>query len=100
MDHACSMADITAGEKLLLVPQESVRKPIFAYGKLWAVFTYVVLAFGALISLGPFVWMILKSFMSLGESIGTTLIPSQLHFENYVRAWDDAQFSDYLVNSV
>lgn len=81
-------------------PKPRVHRPVFAHGKVWTAFTYIVLGFGALISLGPFVWMILKSFMSLGESIGATFIPSQWHFENYAQAWQDAQFSKYMVNSV
>jgi ABC-type glycerol-3-phosphate transport system permease component len=38
--------------------------------------------------------------MSLGESIGAALIPTQWHLENYARAWQDAQFSQYMINSV
>lgn len=94
------MADTVLSEKALPHLKERVQRPLFASGTLWTVFTYVMLSLGALISLGPFVWMILKSFMSLGESIGATFIPSQWHPENYLRAWQDAQFSDYLVNSV
>src|SRR3990170_2442986 len=94
------MADTVLSEKALPHLKERVQRPLFAYGTLWTVFTYVMLSLGAIISLGPFVWMILKSFMSLGESIGATFIPSQWHPENYLRAWQDAQFSDYLVNSV
>lgn len=66
----------------------------------WRVFTYIVLIIGALISLVPFVWMVLASFMSLGESLGATFIPAELHFENYAQAWQEAQFSHYLLNSV
>ncbi|MEX2160461.1 MAG: carbohydrate ABC transporter permease [Anaerolineales bacterium] len=93
------MADIT-GEKLFALPAERSRAPFLPHGKVWTILTYIILSLGAVISLGPFVWMILKSFMSLGESIGTTLIPSQLHFENYVEAWQGAQFSQYLKNSI
>lgn len=66
----------------------------------WHVFTYIVLIVGAMISLVPFVWMVLASFMSLGESLGATFIPAELHFENYAQAWREAQFSHYLLNSV
>jgi len=94
------MAETVVAEKPLVLPAEHIRKPVFANGKLWTIFSYAAMGLGALISLGPFVWMILKSFMSLGESIGATFIPTQWHLENYARAWRDAQFSDYLVNSV
>ncbi len=68
--------------------------------KWWKIFTYSVLIFGALISLIPFAWMILKSLMNLGESMGSTLIPEVWHFENYTEAWEIANFSKYFFNSV
>jgi len=52
------------------------------------------------ISITPFVWMIATSLMSLGEAQGIRWIPSSLHFENYVNAWQEAKFSEYFVNSV
>ena len=63
-------------------------------------FTYFVLVFGALLSIIPFIWMINTSVMSLGEALGTAFFPSELHFENYVEAWERARFSEYFVNSV
>jgi ABC-type glycerol-3-phosphate transport system permease component len=38
--------------------------------------------------------------MSLGEALGSTFFPSELHFENYVKAWQTAQFSEYFINSI
>ncbi len=61
--------------------------------------TYIILAFGAFISLVPFFWMISTSVMSLGEALGSTFFPSELHFENYAEAWRRAQFSEYFLNS-
>ena len=62
--------------------------------------TYLMLTFGVLIAIFPFFWMISTSLMSLGEAQGTRLIPSSLHFENYVNAWKEANFSLYMWNSV
>ncbi len=64
------------------------------------IFTYVVLTIGAFISLVPFFWMISKSLMSLGESMGSTFIPSEIYWENYAIAWERGQFSLYFANSV
>jgi multiple sugar transport system permease protein len=64
------------------------------------VVTYVVLIIGAMISLIPFVWMISTSFKSLGEALGSSFFPSELHFENYVEAWQRARFSEYFINSI
>ncbi len=62
--------------------------------------TYLILISGALISLIPFVWMISTSLKSLGEALGSSFFPSELHFENYVVAWERALFSKYFFNSV
>ena len=62
--------------------------------------TYIVLIIGAIISLIPFVWMISTSFKSLGEALGSSFFPSELHFENYVEAWKRARFSEYFINSI
>ena len=64
------------------------------------VLSYVVLTVGAFISLVPFLWMIFKSIMSLGDSMGTAFIPTELHLENYVQAWEIGNFSEYFVNSI
>lgn len=64
------------------------------------ILTYAILAFGAIIALIPFLWMISTSFMSLGEAQGLTLIPSELRFENFGIAWQRGNFTEYFVNSV
>jgi len=61
---------------------------------------YIILILGAIISLGPFFWMISASLMSLSEAQGVRLLPSEIHLENYVAAWNEADFSEYFINSV
>jgi ABC-type glycerol-3-phosphate transport system permease component len=63
-------------------------------------FTYILLAIGSFISLAPFLWMISTSFMNWTEAVGATVIPSELHPENYAVAWEMGQFTEYFVNSV
>ncbi len=74
------------------------------YYRLWRVtrivLTYVILGVGAVLALGPFVWMVSTSLMSLGEAISGKWIPSTLHWENYVVAWKEAQFAEYFFNTV
>jgi len=67
---------------------------------IWKTFSYAVLIIGATISLIPFVWMILKSMMTLGESLGSSIIPTTWHPENFIQAWTEAEFSRYMLNSV
>jgi len=90
----------------LLRPKESLgirqqrralRRPRVSLG---SIFRGAVLLVGAAISILPFLWMISTSLMSLGESIGGRIVPSELHFENYLEAWAGAEFSHFLLNSV
>jgi ABC-type glycerol-3-phosphate transport system permease component len=62
--------------------------------------TYALLILGALLSLIPFVWMISTSLKSIGEALGSSFFPSELHFENYIEAWERAAFSLYFFNSL
>ena len=73
---------------------------VFTQALGWKVFTYAVLIIGSVISLVPFFWMMMKSVMTLGESLGATIIPSEIHLENFAIAWNEAQFSRYMLNSV
>jgi len=64
------------------------------------IFVYVFLSLGAFISLVPFAWMISTSFKTIGEAMTSRFFPSELHFENYVTAWQVGLFSKYFVNSL
>ena len=61
---------------------------------------YLMLILGAIIALVPFVWMISTSLKSIGEAMGSSFFPSELHFENYLEAWDRGNFSKYFFNSI
>lgn len=45
---------------------------------------YAVLSFVAILFIMPFIWMLLKSVMSLGEANSPTFIPTEIHLENYI----------------
>lgn len=62
----------------------------------------IVLAVICLVWIYPLLWIVSASLKdSLGVfSGGLDLIPESWHFENYVRAWRDADFGLYTVNSV
>ena len=64
------------------------------------ILVYVILILGAFLSLIPFIWMVSTSLKSLGEALGVAFFPSELHFENYVEAWQRARFSEYFLNSI
>lgn len=61
---------------------------------------YVILISGALIAILPFLYTISVSLMNLTEATGGKVIPGELHWGNYIEAWNDASFSKYFGNSV
>lgn len=62
---------------------------------------YLFLTVVALITLLPLVYTLLGSFKSLQDILGSAQIwPSSWHPENYVRAWNEANFARFFLNSV
>ena len=61
---------------------------------------YVILSLGAVVAVVPFFWMVSTSLMTLGETITRQWLPDVPQFENYVIAWNEAQFAKYFLNSV
>lgn len=63
---------------------------------------YVFILIMALITVFPFIYMLLASLMTYQEatSIPPTLIPDQLQFSNYVQAMKQAPFLRYFFNTV
>lgn len=65
-------------------------------------FTRITMVILAIITLFPFVYMILSSLMSFQEatSIPPTLIPKKLLFSNYIEAMKAAPFARYFLNTI
>jgi len=63
---------------------------------------YIILSALAFFFVYPFLWMISASFKTQSEffSGGLSLIPKRLSFENFIRAWNSANFSVYFKNSL
>ncbi|SEH00703.1 raffinose/stachyose/melibiose transport system permease protein [Nonomuraea solani] len=61
-----------------------------------------VLAIGCLIWIYPFLWMVSASLKTSAEVFtkGLDLLPETLAWDNYERAWGEAQFGKYLLNTV
>lgn len=66
----------------------------------WIGFAFLVGA--ALLWVFPFFWMVSASLKDNMEmfTAGLKLIPKTVVWENYVRAWQDAHFGRYLINTV
>lgn len=77
-------------------PQPQLKKPI----NWWNIIVYIVLTLGSIAMILPMYWTIAASFMTRAEAIAFRWIPSSLLFHNYYDAWDEANFSEYFVNSV
>lgn len=60
------------------------------------------LAIGCLIWIYPFLWMVAASLKTSAEVFtkGLDLLPADPAWENYERAWGEAQFGKYLLNTV
>src|SRR5512133_3588601 len=61
---------------------------------------YLVLIAGALVAVFPFFWMISNSLMTLGETLNRQWLPEVPQFQNYLDAWDQANFAKYFWNTV
>ncbi|MGL4648654.1 MAG: carbohydrate ABC transporter permease [Caldilineaceae bacterium] len=64
----------------------------------WAIYT--VLIIGAIVAIVPFLYTVSVSFMNLTEATGGAWLPGTFQWENYPRAWNEADFSQYFWNSV
>lgn len=63
---------------------------------------YAALAVAAFLWIYPFLWMVSASFKTQNEffASGLNLIPESLNFENFIRAWNHANFGVYFKNSI
>lgn len=62
--------------------------------------TYLLLALGAAIAIVPFLYTVSVSLMNLTEAARGDWLPASPHWENYLVAWNQANFSQYFWNSV
>ncbi len=62
--------------------------------------TYALLIFGAVLALGPFIWMVSSSLMSSAEIAAGRLFPAVPILQNYPDAWNAANLGLFMWNSV
>jgi ABC-type glycerol-3-phosphate transport system permease component len=63
-------------------------------------FSYAILVIGALVSLGPFIWMLSASLMTPTEISAGHLLPAVPQFNNYPDAWAGANMAQFMWNSI
>lgn len=62
---------------------------------------FIIMLLAAVISIYPLIWVILQSFKTEAEFLGSIWsLPSSLHFDNYIRAFEEANLLVYLKNTV
>jgi ABC-type glycerol-3-phosphate transport system permease component len=62
---------------------------------------YGLLVVAAVVSLFPLLWMLSGSFQTLDEVLrGTSLLPADPQWHNYVTAWVEGELGRYLLNSI
>ncbi len=78
----------------------SMLRRVVRRGPWWLL--VVLLCVGALLWVYPFIWMVSASLKSPMEIFGSglSLIPKSLQWGNYSRAWNDAGFGRYMLNTV
>jgi ABC-type glycerol-3-phosphate transport system permease component len=93
------MADLTVTTAPARAPERDAarpRKPI-AWGR---VGIYIVLILGLVQALFPLLWMLSASLMTLTEVSFGYLLPGAPQFGNYALAWERANFTQFMFNSI
>jgi ABC-type glycerol-3-phosphate transport system permease component len=89
------MASITSAARQAVRSARPTRRVDVA-----RILSYTILIVGTFVAVVPFLWMVSGSLMNLTEATGRAVLPSTPQWGNYEEAWNDANFSDYFVNSV
>ncbi len=91
-----------ANQTLPLQPAEKQQISFWYRFKIGRILLYIILTFGALVALTPFVYMLLGSLLTRGEMLNRKIFPRDpiAGLQNYVEAWNEANFNEYFVNSV
>jgi len=67
--------------------------------RLFDLLAYALLILGALVMVGPFVWMVSTSLKEPADQFTRALIPNPVTFDNYARLWDTLPFTRLIWNS-
>lgn len=91
------MSTLTTGETASPPARRAVARRI-AWGRVGA---YVLLSLFAIVYVGPLMMLVITSLKSMPEFMkSATALPTSLHFENFIEAWEKANFLRYLTNTL
>ncbi|GHA57496.1 sugar ABC transporter permease [Streptomyces tauricus] len=93
----------TAGEKPPPVTKTASAPPAEekATGRTLNVFSHGFLILWAIMVVMPLLWAVMTSFKTDKEIFSSPwALPDSLHFDNWSRAWTEANMSDYFLNTI
>ncbi|WP_228845415.1 carbohydrate ABC transporter permease [Phototrophicus methaneseepsis] len=92
---------MAALQSTAITPEEHTKRMALQAKRLREIVITLILTPIALIWIYPFLWMVSASFKTNNEIFrsGTSLIPDQFTFENFQRAWVEANISQYFLNT-
>lgn len=70
------------------------------YRRWGSILVYTGLVVGAGVAVFPFIWMLMSSVMTRGETMRRVFLPQTPEWANYVLAWKEADFGLYFQNSL
>lgn len=87
----------------LAIPTAKKQKVSFWYRyNIGTILLYFTLITGAVVAAVPFIYMLVGSLLTRGEMMNRKLIPKDpiAGLNNYVQAWNEANFNEYFWNSI
>ncbi|MFJ2155605.1 carbohydrate ABC transporter permease [Streptomyces sp. NPDC087856] len=82
-------------------PDGNPAKPKKKEGSVLNVFSHGMLILWAFMVVLPLAWAVMTSFKSDSAIFSSPwALPDKLHFDNWARAWTDANMSDYFFNTI
>ncbi len=62
--------------------------------------SYIILLVGAVLMIGPFLWMLSTAFKQPGDQFSRDLIPAAPTLENFQKLWETLPFTTLILNSL
>lgn len=82
-------------------PERPARRTKEGEGKILNVFSHGVLVLWAIMVTLPLLWAVMTAFKDNRSILSSPWsLPDSLHFDNFARAWTQAQIGDYFLNTV
>jgi raffinose/stachyose/melibiose transport system permease protein len=92
------MSTLTTTDASTLRKEQKTPSSPIRWGRIGA---YILLGLFAVVYVGPLLMLVITSLKTMPEFMkSATALPTGLHFENFVEAWNKANFLRYLTNTL